>query len=277
MRYRYRLFNYLINPIFRTSSVLYPSLYQLSTIGTASTDSYEILMQTSVFGKDGESVIKSYLSEFEVLEKELNLKRQRTKLDYPVAYDVADSVALLLYLLVRVYRPETVLETGVANGVSSYCILNALNKNNKGALYSVDINPNVGGLLDEIDRNRWQLKIVNEANTKKEFEKLVGSLSGIDLFVHDSDHSYKAQMHEYKTVYPKINMGGILASDDVDCSYAFVDFCQYKKIKPLFLVTSSKVFGMLLKTVSQAEPVAKEKQVANSESLENLKLRVLQY
>lgn len=245
MRYRYHLFNYVVDPIFHTSTVLYPSLNRLSYIGTVSTDPYQIIMQT--FSKAEPNSIKSYISEYEKIIDKANFKRQNVMLNYPENYNVADTAALLLYLLIRFNHPETVLETGVANGLSSNVILNALNANGKGTLYSVDINPDVGALVDESVKSRWQLKIIDFKNAKKEFQQLVNALPAVDLFIHDSDHSYNGQMSEYKTAYPKISAQGIFASDDIDLSWAFVDYCKEKTVKPYFLVSATKIFGFFPK------------------------------
>ena len=44
-----------------------------------------------------------------------------------------------LYFLVRLIKPEKIVETGVHRGVSSLFILQALHDNNKGKLYSIDL------------------------------------------------------------------------------------------------------------------------------------------
>lgn len=46
------------------------------------------------------------------------------------------------------------------------------------------------------------------------------------MFLHDSDHSYRWRMFEYTTVRDRLKSDGILLSDDVDVSYAFIDFMQ---------------------------------------------------
>lgn len=43
-----------------------------------------------------------------------------------------------LYALARETKPDIVVETGVASGVSSYAILQAMEDNGKGLLYSVE-------------------------------------------------------------------------------------------------------------------------------------------
>ncbi len=53
----------------------------------------------------------------------------------------------LLYVLVRLLKPDTVVETGVASGHSSAAILQALEDNgNKGKLFSIDL-PSTGEQL----------------------------------------------------------------------------------------------------------------------------------
>ena len=46
---------------------------------------------------------------------------------------------ILLYLLIRKYYPEVVVETGVAQGVSSMFILQAMDDNDHGSLVSIDL------------------------------------------------------------------------------------------------------------------------------------------
>ena len=44
-----------------------------------------------------------------------------------------------LYVLTRILKPEIVIETGVFHGSSSFSILSALNENDNGYLYSIDV------------------------------------------------------------------------------------------------------------------------------------------
>gem|GEM_PF-4501569 len=45
----------------------------------------------------------------------------------------------VIYSVVRATKPEIVVETGVNNGISTYFILSALERNDSGLLYSIDI------------------------------------------------------------------------------------------------------------------------------------------
>jgi predicted O-methyltransferase YrrM len=122
-----------------------------------------------------------------------------------------------LYLLVRSLLPEVVVETGVCYGESSAYILQALNENRRGVLYSIDL----GNSADEPPsdffvpkhlKERWHLII---GDCKQELPTLLASLEQIDLFHHDSLHTYEHMMWEYDTALPHLSHGGVLSSHDV--------------------------------------------------------------
>jgi len=46
-----------------------------------------------------------------------------------------------IWCLTRHLRPKTVVETGVAHGVTSRCILEALTRSGDGRLWSIDLPP----------------------------------------------------------------------------------------------------------------------------------------
>ena len=153
-----------------------------------------------------------------------------------------------LYCIVRAAKPGIVVETGVASGISSAFILRALHENQKGKLYSIDLPPipdengNVPGnmnwiLPDGVEpgcavpsslRNRWEF-IISPAQTV--LPPLLQRLGQIEIFLHDSDHSYEHMMWEYETAWPYIRAGGILLSDDVDFNSAMIDFCGRRRLK----------------------------------------------
>lgn len=162
------------------------------------------------------------------------VKAFRNEMCYPTS---------MLYPLCRRLEPDIVVETGVRNGASTAFILQALRDNGRGHLYSVDL-PNVTyrqqgqnkeqtsdlvlgamstGFVVPVElRDRWTL-ILGDA--KKELPRVVEKLDKIDLFHHDSLHTYEHMYFEFQTVWQKLRTGGILASDDVDSNSAFSDFC----------------------------------------------------
>jgi hypothetical protein len=131
-------------------------------------------------------------------------------------------------------------------GSSSAFILEAL-YNTEGKLYSIDLpnvsyNKDLGGthvdrmsgnmetgfLVSSNLRSNWVLKL---GDSKVELPKLIESIdSQVDIFHHDSMHTYDFMTFEFETVYPKLAVGGLLLSDDVTWNDAFEDFCRKKSL-----------------------------------------------
>jgi predicted O-methyltransferase YrrM len=138
----------------------------------------------------------------------------------------ADSVmARLCYLACRLIEPDTVVETGVAYGVSSAFVLRALETNGHGTLFSVDLPPlrrtyerfwgvAVPGEL----RGRWRL---HRGTSARVLPRLVKENPTLDLFVHDSLHTHRNMRREFDTVWPYLREGGLLLADDVERNRAF--------------------------------------------------------
>lgn len=198
------------------------------------------------------NVITSLLNlkeEFNLLTNILNERYRKSRLDYPLNFATEISTSYFLYLTVRILKPANIIETGVANGHSSYFILNALLKNQSGTLHSFDVNNNVGKLIAEGEKERWDLNILPPRGRKKAFRDTMKKYEEVDIFIHDSNHFYYWQMFEYRTAWKVLKTGGLLLSDDVDLSYAFLDFCKKTLEKPIFISDSRKFFGVLVKNI----------------------------
>jgi len=141
--------------------------------------------------------------------------------------------APLLYLICRITKPEIVVETGVKDGFSSSFILFALEMNKKGRLYSIDL-PNsqgqelgpdkdTGWLVPEELKPRWSL-ILGSSDSK--LPALLQDIGKIDIFIHDSDHSYQNMIFEFKQSWGYLKAGGYLLSDDITDNQAFADFVR---------------------------------------------------
>ena len=142
--------------------------------------------------------------------------------------------AISVYLLVLHTKPETVVETGVSDGLSSFFILSGLNKNQKGNLYSIDL-PDIGmprlygkepgWIVDDNLRKRWTLVY---GKTKKKLAPLLNELRHVDIFLHDSEHSYTNMKFEFSTVLRYMKNGSLLLLDDVRSNSAFQELSDVK-------------------------------------------------
>ena len=148
------------------------------------------------------------------------------------------------YAQVRLRPPRHVVETGVALGVSTFFLLRALRENHAGKLTSFDVNASAGSLLREEDTDGWQFVVLNPRRARREFVEHLDQGGPLDLFVHDSDHSYGHQRFEYSSVFPWMSQGSLLASDDVDGSFAYLDFCREHDLRAHYLVSPTKLFGI---------------------------------
>jgi predicted O-methyltransferase YrrM len=219
-----------------------PSLAAFQGRSKRITPSVEALLK-DLWPQSSESSLRTMAEEFEELSVELAARRERTDLRYPSEYGVESGTSFLLYSLIRLQKPSVVVESGVANGESTFLLLSALRANKQGQLHSVEISEDVGCLLSEEDKKNWHLHVTD--GSKRAFTQIVSSLSPIDLFVHDSDHSYWWHYFELESVHRHLARTGIVASDDCDKSYAFLDFCEALGKKPLLLHDTCKVFGLL--------------------------------
>lgn len=104
-------------------------------------------------------------------------------------------------------------------------VLHALRANGRGAVWSVELPPKeknadrtVGILVPDDLKDRWHLR---RGSSRRELPRLLRSLGHVDLFIHDSRHSYRNMRREFRTVWPFLREGGVLIADDIDGNDAF--------------------------------------------------------
>ncbi len=201
----------------------------------------------SHFHEVPEETLAHIREEYEALQLQLKSRYTRltSSLTYPVGFATEEDTSFLLYALARILRPTPVLESGVANGHSSFFLTNALLSNVHGTLYSVEVTDDVGALLSENEKVRWHLEVLEKRSLEDSFARFVDKVSPIDIFLHDSDHSYGWQAFEYNRVSASLTSHGILISDDVDASFAFLDFCKKQGVRPILLVGKRRVYGIV--------------------------------
>jgi predicted O-methyltransferase YrrM len=161
-------------------------------------------------------------------------------------YGARPELALLLRAVIRLARPATVVETGVAQGVTTAVILQAMAENGEGSLYSIDVPPPhvdgtyVGSLVPDELRSRWTLRI---GLSQQELAPLLAELETIDVFLHDAVHRYETQTEEYEQAWPRLRPGGQLVTDDVDTP-AFMDFAARVGGTPFLIGAPSSKSGV---------------------------------
>jgi predicted O-methyltransferase YrrM len=147
-----------------------------------------------------------------------------------------------LYLIVRMTAPKVVVETGVFRGISTTFILAALKDNGAGHLYSLDLPgasyrtdsgamdessigkfTKTGYLVPEELKNRWTLI---EGDVRVTLPRILAEAGQIDLFLHDSEHTYEMMTWEFALAYSHLRKGGLLLSDDISWNAAFADFTK---------------------------------------------------
>jgi predicted O-methyltransferase YrrM len=219
-----------------------PSLAELIGTGERYCDPFELLAHSF---PDSRGILRALGQEFTELEDELTRRYKRLEITHPPRFAAGRSTSLVLYAIVRIEKPECVVETGVANGHSTFFMLRALDKNGAGRLHSFDVSATVGGLLEPDDKRRWALEVLNGVRLRRAFMRAMDSIGQIDVFVHDSNHSRSWQTFEYGVALRRLRAKGLLASDDVDMSFAFSAFCARYKLSPSVLIDDRKAFGLV--------------------------------
>jgi SAM-dependent methyltransferase len=132
------------------------------------------------------------------------------------------------WCLVRYLRPLRVVETGVARGLTTSIVLQALELNGDGDLFSVDLPPSIdrhrftdqtAAAVPEGLKERWTLV---RGSSRRRLPELLETLETIDLFIHDSLHSHRNMSFELAEAWRALRPGGFLLADDVHRNSAFV-------------------------------------------------------
>ncbi len=168
-----------------------------------------------------------------------------------------------IWCLIRHLRPSKIVETGVAHGVTSRFILEALEKNGAGHLWSIDLPPNailekeVGVAVAGRRHDRWSYI---KGSSRRRLPALLSELGQIDLFIHDSLHTERTVRFEVDRAWAVLKPGGAVVIDDIDVNWGFRSFvkafpncpsliCEAEPLQPdLRRFNKKGLFGVVLKT-----------------------------
>jgi hypothetical protein len=138
-------------------------------------------------------------------------------------------LARAIWCLTTHLHPATVVETGVARGVTSRVILEALERSGRGRLWSIDLPATDPSLHDEIAvavpkrlNDRWTYIA---GTSRRRLPRVLSDVSPVELFVHDSSHTERNVRFELDQAWTAMERGVIVA-DDIQQSRAFAAFAD---------------------------------------------------
>jgi predicted O-methyltransferase YrrM len=129
--------------------------------------------------------------------------------------DHPDHYQSLLGDVIRIEKPQIMIETGVESGYSTEHFLVAMDDAKVGHLYSCD--PAPSGFYNANPIVHPRFTFIREPSYTA-LDKIFKEAGRLDLFLHDSDHSFKCQTWEYEWAWEHVSPGGVIASDDVGWS-----------------------------------------------------------
>jgi predicted O-methyltransferase YrrM len=132
-----------------------------------------------------------------------------------------------LYGLTRWLRPAAIVESGGFIGMSSAFILKAVADEKLAAtkLYSIELSQECDqGALIPGELRSAAGGFVPMRGKVEDFLKRNELPSTIDMFLHDSSHSYRHMLWEFRQFWPRLRDGGLLVSHDVQMNAAFPEF-----------------------------------------------------
>src|SRR6185437_8158116 len=133
------------------------------------------------------------------------------------------------------------------SGVTTSFILQALAANDGGHLWSIDLPPIgaeqfAGSFVPQPLRSRWTLL---RGRSRALLPRLLNDLPAPDVFLHDSLHTTRNMTFEFQAAWQKMNVGGVLLSDDIHMSKAFARFIAGKQV---VLSLAGNRFGVAFKS-----------------------------
>ncbi len=160
-------------------------------------------------------------------------------------WNAESSLCVLLYTLIVLNNFNKIIETGVANGVTTRVMMRALERTG-GTLHSFDILEESKNVYK--GHGSWVFhKLEPNRGIQKQLRHEVGSIGDCDMWVHDSNHGQTWQEFEYALAWSNLRDKGVLLSDDVDASPAW-GFASAKYLnKPAVIFDIRKFIGVSFK------------------------------
>lgn len=156
-------------------------------------------------------------------------------------WQVSEEELVFIYSITRSFRPQTVVETGVGPGTTSFAFLSALEKFG-GRLYSFDLGKKygeeekgepVGFVVPQSMHSGWNLTF---GDSKLTLGKGLAEIGKVDLFFHDSEHTEEHVLFELNSVLPHLSDRSLILIDNYDWTEAPKKFAHINKMALLHVV-----------------------------------------
>jgi len=153
---------------------------------------------------------------------------------------------LCQYAVTDALDARSIVETGVLHGLSTVFPLSAMHVRSRHLrderkMISIDLPSTFeagpsnqdgyqdtlppglgpGWLIPAALAEQWSLRI---GPSSEQLPQVVDELGVVDIFIHDSEHTYDTMMLEFRTIWPALRDGGIVIADNIDANTAFFDF-----------------------------------------------------
>lgn len=126
------------------------------------------------------------------------------------------------YAIVRMVKPQLVVETGIHDGLGSLILIRALERNAEegapGRLVGFDIYPHAGWIVGAHPLYR---RVVEP--TEVALERELDGAPPVGVFIHDTLHTYEHERFELEAAAERLAPGGVLISDNSHASTALRD------------------------------------------------------
>ena len=161
-------------------------------------------------------------------------------------WNAEEQLFILLYSFIKANNSKLIIETGVANGITTNAIMKALEESGaNGELNSFDVLPETRKAYS--GGGNWKFHLLKGKNVRKQIKSAVSSLPKVDVWVHDSNHGYRWQKFEYLLALSVLSKNGILISDDIDASSTWGELAKTHFRKSYVIFDSRKFMGVAFK------------------------------
>jgi hypothetical protein len=162
-----------------------------------------------------------------------------------LGHDGSRTLCESMWAIVRHLDPTAIVETGVARGVTSAMSLQALRINGSGGqLWSIDLPPVFRGWDPDSSRTAVPSELRDAweylpGASRRVLPRLVREVGEIQLFLHDSLHTYSNVLRELEVARSVLATGGVIVVDDAEANRAAIDFSESNGLRMLDIRTGT--------------------------------------